>query len=278
MRQHSKSSLKIATSAASRDGHAGIRRRIPNYANHTASVTSEPASDEKLSSSAKVFFLVSGFLVIVSLGLFFSAHHFGGDLSRAGHSNSTQELEIVVANNVLNVKENVIRFPKQRQAGVHDRIELYLHWPTLSGYTDELGDVFNNSGNMEELVFLSIEPRTMSFDMSGRLEPIYSLYFDGLAVEDRTGLIRQPLSESGGFIDEDMFYEANSPYPFTVRCVREISKIGTPMCMRDIHIGTDLMVTYRFNKRFLKDWMKLDQSVRAYAKDLLSGKSLAMAN
>jgi len=276
MKKPKGSSLDTATGLVSRQGHAGIRRRIPAYANQFDQQSSETPESSGLSGSAKIFFFLSSFLVLVSFSLYFSAEHFGDSLSRAGHSNSVQELEIVVANNVLNIKENAIRFPTQRQSGVHNRIELYLYWPTMSGYQDNLSDVFNNSGNMEELVFLSIEPRTMSFDMSGRLKPIYSLYFDGLAVHDRTGLIRQPLSEAGGFLDEDLYYEPESPYPYTVRCVRDFSKIGTPMCMRDIHVGKDLMITYRFNKRFLSDWAKLDQSVRNYAKSLLTGNSIAL--
>lgn len=276
MQTPQKSSMKTATNSVSRQGDAGIRRRLPTYNTAPRQTEPEATQSEGLSGSAKVFLALSTVLVVISLGLFGSAKYFGDSLSRAGHSNSTEALEVVIANNVLNINENAIRFPNQRKSGVHNRIELYLHWPTMSGYRDELSDVFNNSGNMEELVFVSIEPRTMSFDMSGRLEPIYSLYFNGLAVHERSGLVRQPLSEAGGFLDEDLYYEPDSPYPYTVRCVRDFSEIGTPMCMRDIHIGKDLMVTYRYNKRFLNEWSQLDEAVRSYTQSLLSKDALAL--
>ncbi len=278
MHHRQETSLKTATSLAAREGSAGIRRRIPNYSTNQQQQKPEPETNAGLPKSVKIFFALTSFLVLVSVGLYASAEHFGENLSRAGHSNSTEKLEIVVANNVLNIQENAIRFPKQRVAGVHNRIELYLHWPTMSGYTDTLSEAFNNASSMEELLFLSVEPRTMSFDMSGRLEPIYSLYFNGLAVQDRSGLVRQPLSENGGFIDEDLYYEPNNPYPFAVRCVREVSAIGVPMCMRDIHIGKDLMITYRFHKRYLQDWAHLDQAIQTYTRKLLANQSIALAN
>ena len=277
MQKRPESSLRTATSLAARDGNAGIRRRIPNYVNAAQKTAETTEKNSFLPRFAKVLFFASAFLLFVSAGLYFSAEQYGDVVSRGGHSNSTKNFEVVIANNVLRVQENTVRFPKQRRTGVHERMELYLHWPTMSGYSDDLSGAFNNSGTMEELIFLSIEPRSMSFDMSGRLEPIYSLYFSGLAVQDRSGLVRQPLSEAGGFIDEDLYYEADSPYPYAVRCVREVSHIGLPMCMRDIHIGKDLMITYRFNKRYLQDWMHIDQAVRTYSKRLLSSKSLALA-
>ena len=116
----------------------------------------------------------------------------------------------------------------------------------------------------------------MSFDMSGRLNSIYSVFFEGLGIAEAHGLVRQPLSESGGYIDEDMYFEPNSPYPFAARCVREISKIGAPLCIRDIHIGNDLMITYRFHKDFLDQWIELDSSIATFAKSLMAKQKIAL--
>ncbi|MEM9332782.1 MAG: hypothetical protein AAGA53_15775 [Pseudomonadota bacterium] len=219
--------------------------------------------------AAKLIVLLTAGLLAFSILLYGFVSLFGGGISRGGHSASTQQLEVIVGNSALRIPANTIRFQSQRHAGAHGRIELYLHWPTLSGYNDVLEASFSRASDQSDLIFLSLEPRTMSLDMSGRIEPIYSRFFDGPAKKASAGLIRQPLSPDGGFIDEDLYYEASSPYPFVTRCARPKSTISTPFCIRDIHVGKDLMLTYRFHVRHLPDWIKIDRRIRQYAKALL---------
>ena len=134
----------------------------------------------------------------------------------------------------------------------------------MTGYTNENSSEFNRTGQHTNLIFLTIEPRSMSLEMSGRVDPIYSKFFDGPAQPAIAGLERQKLGSDGGYIEEDLYIESNSPYPFVTRCLRPEAKIGTPFCIRDIHIGKDLMLTYRFHIKYLPDWMRLDQSIRNF--------------
>ncbi len=221
----------------------------------------------KLSTLPILFFTCGLFCLAITLyGL---AGLFGEQLSRGGHSASDKKLEMVVANSVLSVPENLIRFSTQRRAGAHQHLELYLHWPSLSGYQDKLRENFSSANNQASLIFLRIEPRSMSLDMSGRIGPIYSKFFNGVPSRGIAGLVRQPLTAEGGFIDEDLYYEAGSPYPFAARCVRVGSTIATPFCIRDIHIGPDLMLTYRFHVKHLPHWIKIDSEIRKYVQSLL---------
>lgn len=226
-----------------------------------------------LGSFARVLAIGTTGLLAIALTMLTIATYFGDTLARGGHSPSTEKLEIVLANQVLHVPANTIRFPNQRTSSVHTRLDLYLHWPTLSGYSDELKEDFNHAGEAANIIFITLEPRNMSFDMSGRLGPIYSMFLEGEPQVSPTGLVRQSLSESGGFIDEDLYYQQASPYPFVTRCVRENSAIGTPFCIRDIHLGRDLMITYRFHKSFLNNWIALEEAVRKHAQRLLVGKT-----
>lgn len=215
-----------------------------------------------------LLFVTSG-LFCLAITLYGLAGLLGDSLSRGGHSASKDKLEIVVANSVLNVPENIIRFSSQRRAGTHRSLELYLHWPTLSGYDDRIKEYFSGTNTQSSLLFLSIEPRSMSLDMSGRIGPIYSKFFNGVPSKGIGGLVRQPLTPEGGFIDEDLYYESGSPYPFAARCVRVGSTVATPFCIRDIHIGKDLMLTYRFHIKHLPDWLSIDEQVRIYVNSLL---------
>ncbi len=204
-----------------------------------------------------------------SLLFYFAVIVFGDGISRGGHSASTERLEIIVGNSALSVPANTIRYSSQRVSGNYRRLELYLHWPQLTGYHDELAVSFNRASSKSDLIFLSLEPRVMSLEMSGRISPIYTKFFEGAAQPSVAGLIKQPLSAEGGFIDEDLFYEKTSPYPYAIRCIRPDSTINTPFCIRDIHVGKDMMLTYRFHIQHLASWLEIERSMRRYVDGLL---------
>ncbi|MEM7069424.1 MAG: hypothetical protein AAF478_11125 [Pseudomonadota bacterium] len=220
----------------------------------------------------KLAFLV---LVFATLALVFAlllyavAVLFGEDISRVGHSTSTTPIEVVIANNALAIPANTIRYSNQRKAGLYNRVEMYLHWPSMRGYNDKLAHVFNRTGSDASLLFVSLEPRQMSLEMSGRLGPIYSKFFAGPAQKSASGLIKQPLSSEGGFVDEYLYYEADSPYPYVTRCERSRSNVNTPFCIRDIHVTNDLMLTYRFHAKFLPQWLEIERGIRSYVSDLI---------
>ena len=246
-----------------RNGQAAFDRRVNSQANTISS--SQNTSKEKppvSSGVGKFIFIASACLLAFALMLLGLAHVIGDGISRAGHSSSTKKLEIVIANDAISIPANLIRFPSQRRSGIHSRVDLYMTWPELSGYSEDLKSEFNKPSKSANLVFVTLEPRSMSQDMSGRIGPIYSKFFEGFPVDAGYGLMKQPLSAKSGYIDEDLYYEAASPYPFATRCTQNASNFGTLYCIRDIHIGKDMMLTYRFRKEHLKDWLKLDSSIR----------------
>ena len=116
------------------------------------------------------------------------------------------------------------------------------------------------------LLFLSIERRDMATDMSGRVATIYEKFFSGPPVEAGNGLVRRAFSSQSAYYMEDLYYEADSPYPFATRCIRENDRIAESICIRDIHVGRNLMVGYRFHASLLPYWREFDDAVRATIK------------
>lgn len=258
------------TALVGRDGSSSFNRQMPGYIEHLAKTRmKDDEKPQKIRPSLLYKLLVICFItLIVSALIFFSAHYFGDKLSRAGHSSSAEKLQIVINNDYLNVPENKIRFGSQRKSGALGKLDLYMHWPSLSGYGDHLSHEFNNSENNANLIFLTIEPQTMTYDMSGRVGLIYQQFFEGKPELTKIGLIRQGLSSDGGFMDEDLFYASASPYPFATRCIKEQTSTA-PLCIRDIFIGKNLMATYRFHKKYLPQWIELEQSMRAVVKSMI---------
>lgn len=259
-----------------RNGAANFNRRMPGHIERLAKTRMENEKQQRVRPQFITrFLLVSIGLLVLSLLLYSVAHVFGDQISNAGHSTSTQKLEVIINDDYLTIPKNKVRFQNQRKSGAQQRLDLYMHWPSLSGFSDELNHQFNNAGDNANLIFLSLEPRSMSFDMSGRIGLIYEQFFEGKPHKLDNGLIRQGLSVNGGYIDEDLYYAAASPYPFTARCVREGAS-STPFCLRDIHIGKSLMLTYRFHKKHLHQWIELEQAIRATAKSMIVSSNSAV--
>ncbi len=202
------------------------------------------------------------FMAIAATILFSAAKFYGSIIAQGGHSSSMELRQIVIGDDVIAVPENMIRFRSQRNQYNLNQLDLYAHWPSMQGYNSENTFVFDSSDPAAPLLFVTIEPRHMTKDMSGRISSIYENFFAGPPIEAGNGLVRRAFSSESAYFSEDLYYEANSPYPFAARCIHENKNIADPFCIRDIHIGRDLMLTYRFHAEFLPDWLAMDRAVR----------------
>lgn len=191
----------------------------------------------------------------------------GERIALAGHTESADPIDIVIGQDQIRLPANTIRFEEQRHTGRAEHVDLYLTWPEMDGYSDAERFRFNDANRPEGLIFLNLSQSTMSRDMSGRLEPIYSHLFDDRPEPGPDGLTLQPLKENSGYGDE-VFFTGILPdgSDYAVRCMMpesESQSTGAD-CQRDIHIGRDLSVLYRFSSRLLPQWRAMEARVRAY--------------
>ena len=113
----------------------------------------------------------------------------------------------------------------------------------------------------------------MSRDMSGRLEPLYSGLFEGEPQQAAFGLTLHRLRADSGYGSETIL-TAKRPgkVDYVVRCLLpepgESATNGD--CQRDIRIGRDLTVLYRFSSALLKDWQHIDAAVRSFVEKRLT--------
>jgi hypothetical protein len=225
------------------------------------------------SSLQRIFFCVAA-LAFLSLCLAVAGRFLGHGISLGGHTEDVTLQEIVIGNSVLELPANMIRFDKQRRDGVAERVDIYLHWPDMQGYRPEFIQDFNGSGPEKRLLFLIFEPRAISQDMSDRYGPIYSTLTDAPGVMGSAGLTIQTFQPESGFVNEELVVSQERPgnAPFVARCLdAETSKNSLASCQRDIFVGEDLQLTYRFPRELLKDWPQLEQQVQAFAKAHIKG-------
>ncbi len=234
------------------------------------SATSQEFTVVDSSLMMKVFCAFAA-LALLSLAISLGGKWFGHSIAMGGYSDDTSMHEVVIGNNVLAVSANAIRFARARRDGVASRLDLYLRYPSMEGYSDAARDDFNGLGPTRNIIFLSFEERMMSRDMSGRFAPIYSALIEQPGTPGPDGITRYAFKEKSGYLNETLavaFRPAQEP--FVARCLSGQSAEGSlAPCERDVHVGDNLSLTYRFPEELLRNWQALDEAVAAATARLL---------
>lgn len=210
-------------------------------------------------------------LAVLSLAISFGGRWFGHTIAMAGYTDDTTTREIVIGNDVIAAPANTIRFERARRDGVASRLDLYLRWPELDGYSEAARAAFNNLDGNKRIIFLSLEPRVMTRDMSGRFAPIYSALTVKPGVPGPEGMTLFGFRENSGYLNEVLAVAARNGEPaFVARCLNgpEADESLAP-CERDVFVGDGLSMTYRFPRDLLGDWRTLDAAIVAKANAML---------
>lgn len=216
-------------------------------------------------------FLVFAAIAALASGASFGGKWLGAELALAGYTDDPSLREIVIGNNVIAAPANMIRFERARLDGVTNRLDLYMRWPLLDGYTADARDDFNDADGKPKILFLAFEPRMMSRDMSGRFEPIYSSLIVKPGRPALNELTVYDFTKQSGYLNEQLVVAPRgSADPFVARCLSGPSvEESLAPCERDIQLGDNLSLTYRFPKDLLEHWQALDAAVTAKATGLL---------
>ncbi|MDQ0320061.1 hypothetical protein QO002_002199 [Pararhizobium capsulatum DSM 1112] len=198
---------------------------------------------------------------------------YGGSLALAGHTENTDINDIIIGQDHLRLASNTIRFADQRATGATERVDLYATWPEMQGYSDATRHSFNDINRSDALIFMQISQSTMSRDMSGRVDPIYKHLFEGAPSPGPSGLVKHHMRETSGYGHETLLTaDRGQDTPYAVRCLLPQTPDGATSadCQRDIHIGTDLVVLYRFSSQLLPQWQAIDKAVIKFINERLA--------
>lgn len=195
----------------------------------------------------------------------------GRAIAMGGHADDATVREVVIGNDLLAVPSNMIRFEAARRSGAAPRLDLYLRWPQMDGYSHAARDAFNHAGGDRSILFVSFEPRMMSRDMSGRYAPIYRALIEEEGRPGPAGLSVHRFSEKSGYVDEVLVVgEAQDEEPFVMRCLAgPAARESLAPCERDIHFGSGLNLVYRMPSGLAGQWREVDARVREVAAGFL---------
>ncbi|TPJ28143.1 hypothetical protein [Mesorhizobium sp. B2-7-2] len=217
----------------------------------------------------RVFYIFAA-LALLSIAISVGGKWLGRSIAMAGYTDDTTVRQIVMGNNLISVPANFIRFDQARRDGIASRLDLYLRYPEMDGYSTAARDDFNHA-KTRKIIFLSFEPRMMSRDMSGRFAPIYSALIEKPGTPGPGGTTVYAFTEKSGYLNEVLAVaERPGKDPFVARCLSGPSaEESLAPCERDIQVGDDLSLTYRFPRELLANWPALDAAIAAKVASIL---------
>ncbi len=192
---------------------------------------------------------------------------YGQSAKAVGHTTSTDNFDISIGQDRLKLAANTIRFDTQRKSGKTERVDMYLTWPQLAGYAQENQDLFDAKADSNRVIFLQLSQSTMSRDMSGRFEAIYSHLVQGEPQDIKFGLKLYRFKPDAGYGDEVLLTAKRDGLPdYVVRCLMPTPQRPSTSgdCQRDVRLGQDLTVLYRFPVSLLNQWQALDDGIVNY--------------
>ena len=256
-----------------RNSSAGFDRLVPGHYDRLRNGANMARPREQVITASFVYLLLKfcGVLAGIAIALYAAAHVYGAFVISGGYTSSQAPVQITIGNDVMNAPVNTIRFRSQRVSTSLPRLDLAFHWPSMQGYGPQTAQHFDSLDDVQPLVFVSLEKRETSRDMSGRVASIYEMFFSGPPVEAGHGLVRRAFSHDSAYFLEDLYYQPASPYPWAARCIRESDRVAAPFCIRDIHVGDNLSLTYRFHASMIGDWLAMERAVRARIEAMIAG-------
>ena len=234
----------------------------------TSTASSQDQSD--LLSSATLFRIAVaiGMLAALMAVISIAGTRIGDRLADGGHTTSQDIRHIIIGQDVLALHENIIRFQQQRRSGPADKVNVYLSWPAMRGYSRDNASIFSDPARSASLIFAEFAQSVMTRDMTGRLDPIYRRLFRGKPRPGPAGLEIHTLDAAHGFGPEVLVTgRRRSGEMFVARCILPGSgETSTSAdCQRDVHVGHDLTMIYRFSAKRLGDWSALDTAMHDFA-------------
>lgn len=211
-------------------------------------------------------------LALLSLAVTVAGRHFGRVIIMAGNTDDSTVHRIAIGDEILALPANMIRFEKERRDGAMDRVDLYVHWPDMTGYSADTREDFDNRSGVRRILFLTITPREMSRGMSARYGPIYRNLIELPGKPGPEGLTFYRFRPQSGYLKERLAV-ADRPgraTPFVARCLSPATtEASFADCERDIQFGRNLQLRYRFPSELLARWSAIDRAMATFARQHL---------
>jgi len=226
-----------------------------------------PLLDKTSAARARAWRLFAGLVGLAVIAGALYLHGLGQ--GTVGGVTDPTPVALTVAGHDLLVPANMLRDGALRHGGTVARVDIALHWPDFRGYTEATADDFIRGDPRAPIIYASISGQVSPLDATARLDTVYARFFTGEPVAGPAGLVGRTLNPDSGFGGEIVYFLPSAQQPFVARCpARETPEVPAT-CLRDINLGSDLTILFRFDRNLLGHWQQLEAGMRQLTANLL---------
>lgn len=154
----------------------------------------------------------------------------------------------------LEIPADFFRNDEDRKEGFADEIELMAQLP--------LG-----AEGREVPIEVTLLPRSRARPSAILLDGVYLHQFENEQLSGPPGLVGKPLTPTGGFAGETVWYDALSADPFVTKCLAPIVPEEPTQCLRTVVYG-NVAAVYRFGEEVLMNWRQFDDAAEAWLAEM----------
>lgn len=226
-----------------------------------------------MNTSTKIIILALG-LIVVTFGMQFLLKLYTDPIHVHGRSADETPVQFLVGDTKFEVPQNFIRIAAQRNSNPKDRIDLYFHWPSFSGYSMSNSNDFDNPNTQERVLFVTVERLDNALPPPGRrLDGLYRRFFEGNPWRGPAGLLGQGFSASSGYANEELYYAKEGDATFIARCLKNNEDSSDSIrrtCLYDFALEGNLVATVRFDKSLLESWREVSAGAKRKVMGMLA--------
>ncbi|MGB8365656.1 MAG: hypothetical protein ACLQUZ_08385 [Rhizomicrobium sp.] len=186
----------------------------------------------------------------------------------------TDVVALSVGSMRLRIPANYILYKSARQGGPRKDVALITSFPDYRGYSDWQSQLLASNAADSPVIYMLIREDPLNLTEAERLQRIYlNFVTDPAGKPGPFGLTQYTFRDDSGYRGEDLFVGETPGAPVVLRCVRFSQQVPSPSCLREIQLKHGVVLSYRFKRAHLADWLAiaggidaLIHSFRAHAK------------
>jgi len=209
-------------------------------------------------------FFVTACLSALVLAYYFSPPAPGLAEEQPAPTDATRAIALVVGPARFQIPANYLLAASARRGGAVKDLALIAMLPDLEGYTLGAAQEFTANAPESRVVHLMLKSGQAVLPEQERIDRIYMMQVANPKGEQGPyGLRQYAFRADSGYHAQDLFVGATDAGPMVLLCTKLTPDVLSPSCLRDLPLGNDLSLSYRFKRAQLAQWRAIDTGMRA---------------
>lgn len=161
------------------------------------------------------------------------------------------------------IPENYTQLPRDRRGGARDSVALYAVFPTFEPYSVRNDRYFIENESDNPIIYFEIHLARLPMTEAQRIEMIYRENLaEGQGEELGFGLTQYAFAGDSSYADEELFLgETADGQVVAILCTKLSNMVPSPNCRRDVELPDGLLLSYRFKRAHLDQWLEITNGV-----------------